>query len=135
MPLALGLPRTASSVDARRIFKLTYCGGVDERDWSEDLNRRIAAVATAVNPYEAALDVTGGTVDHLATSVLASRVYQLWAALQDKFEPEAVAEADALAEMRLAASEWLVVLDDPTARAAYLDHWQYDVLGYERPSQ
>ncbi|WP_354700805.1 hypothetical protein DSM112329_01096 [Paraconexibacter sp. AEG42_29] len=34
--------------------------------------------------------------------------------------------------MRKAADEWLMVKDDPAARAAYLDGWMYDVCGYRR---
>jgi hypothetical protein len=107
---------------------------VDERDWPEELDLRIATVATADDPYQAALKVTGCAVDYLVTSVVASRLYQVWAALQDWLELKAGEEADALAAMRRAASEWLVAKDDRAAREAYLDHWQYTVLGYERPS-
>ncbi len=39
----------------------------------------------------------------------------------------------AVAAMQRAASEWPAARDNPAAREQYLDHWQYDVLGYERP--
>ena len=103
-------------------------------DWPEELDRRIAAVATARNPYEAALEVTNCAVDQLAASETASRLYQVWSVLQDWLELKPGEETEALAAMRRAATEWLAAGDDPLAREAYLDHWQYDVLGCERPS-
>ena len=108
---------------------------VNERDWPVELDQRIAAVASAANPYEAALNVSGCAADYLVSSVTASRLYQIWAALQDWFELKPGEQADALAAMRRAASEWLPARDDPIACQAYLDHWQYDVLGYKRPSK
>jgi hypothetical protein len=103
-------------------------------DWPEELDQRIAAVATAGNPYEAAVAVTNCAGEDLVASATASRLYRVWAALQDRFELKAEDRAEALAAMRRAASEWLVARNDPIAREAYLDRWLYEVLGYERPS-
>jgi hypothetical protein len=105
---------------------------VGGRDWPEELDRRVAAVATAPDPYEAALEVTNCAVDHLVTSLVASRLYQIWAALQDRFEQREGEAPEALAAMRRAAAEWRAAKDDAAAREAYLDHWQYGVLGYDR---
>jgi hypothetical protein len=99
----------------------------------EELDRRIAAVPAARNPYQAALEVTSCAADLLVSSAVASRLYQLWSALQDWFELKPGEEAEAVAAMRRAATEWLAARDDLMAREAYLDRWQYDVLGYERP--
>jgi hypothetical protein len=62
---------------------------VDERDWPEELDRRTAAVATSDDPYAGALEVTNCVADHLVTSVIASRLYQVWTALQERLELKA----------------------------------------------
>ena len=108
---------------------------VDEREWPQGLDSCIAAVVTAGNPYDAALDVTGFAVDFLVVSVVASRLYQIWAALQDRIELNRVETAEGLSAMRRAAGEWLAAKDDQAAREAYLDRWQYDILGYRRPEK
>jgi hypothetical protein len=106
---------------------------VGQRDWPKQLDDRIAAVAAASNPYEESSFVLGCAVDYLLTSITASRLYQVWAALQDWFDLNVAERPEALAAMRRAASEWVAVKDDPLSRDTYLDHWQYDVLGYKRP--
>jgi hypothetical protein len=107
---------------------------VYERDWPEELDERVASVANARNPYEAALKVMSCAVDHVLTSVVASRLYQVWAALTDWLELTPGDHSEALAAMRHASLEWHAVRNNPAAREAYLDHWQYTVLGYERPA-
>ena len=84
-----------------------------ERDWPSQLDDLIAAVATASNPYEASSFVLGCAVDYLVTSLTASRLYQVWAALHDWFDLNAAERPDALAAMRQAAGEWVAVKDDP----------------------
>lgn len=102
------------------------------RDWPAELDRRIAAVATASDPYQAALRVTTCAVDYLVTSVVASRLYVLWAELQDRVELQDATEG--VAAMRRAATEWLAAAENRASCEDYLDRWQYDVLGFERPS-
>jgi hypothetical protein len=62
---------------------------VDDHDWPAEVDWRIAAVATSDDPYAAALEVTNCAVDHLTSSVVASRLYQVWVALQDWLELKA----------------------------------------------
>lgn len=57
---------------------------VDEQELPQDLIGLIAAVVTAEMPSMAALKVTGFAVDFLVSSVVASRLYQIWAAPQDR---------------------------------------------------
>lgn len=106
---------------------------MDERDWAAELDRLIARVATAEDPYEAALAVSNCASEFLTTSVVADDVYLVWVALQDRYElrPEQE-DAETFAAMRRAAVEWAAVKHDATARATYLDRWQYEELGYER---
>ena len=60
----------------------------------------------------------------------------IWGALTDEMDapgrgsPEQ--DAAAVRHMKLAAGEWLVVVDLPEDRAAYLDRWVHDECGYER---
>jgi len=102
------------------------------RDWPAELDDRIVAVATADEPYWVACEVQGYAVDYLTESIVASRLYQIWAALTDRYELRPAERDDACAEMRRAAHGWSAVKDEPGEREAYLDHWQYDILGYER---
>lgn len=44
------------------------------------------------------------------------------------------AASAALSAMQQASAEWLTGKNDPGARVAYLDHWEYDALGYKRPT-
>ncbi len=105
---------------------------MDVRDWPPTLDRAIGAVATAKDPYEAAVSVSGVAGEHLVTSVVASRLYQIWRELEDRWELKPDERAEALALMRRAATEWLAVKDHATPRSSYLDHWQYEVCGYKR---
>lgn len=105
------------------------------RDWPEELDNRIAAVGSADAPYEAALRVSGCAVDHIVESVVASRIYQIWAELQDRYELKPAERAEAIDAMRRAAQEWASAKDDVATREAYLDHWQYEVCGYARPDR
>jgi hypothetical protein len=73
---------------------------VDERDWPEELDERIAAVATADNSYEAGLQVMGCAVDYLTTPVIASRLYQVWGDLTDRFELKPDERTEALDAMK-----------------------------------
>ena len=97
-----------------------------------ELDGRIAAVADARNPYWAAVKVMTAAGEYLVTSVTASRLYQVWASLTDRYELHPEDRPDALREMHRAANEWLAARDSSAAREAYLDHWQYEVLGYKR---
>jgi hypothetical protein len=104
-----------------------------DEEWPQELDRRIAAVVTAKDPYQAALKVTSSATDFLVTSVVTSRLYQIWAALQDRIELKLDEEPEGVTAIRRAASEWLAAKDDSATRETYLNHWQYDVLGYRRP--
>jgi hypothetical protein len=105
---------------------------MDEQDWPDELDERVAAVASADDPYRAAMKVMGCAGKYLTTSIVASRLYQIWAALTDWFDLKPEERAQALAEMRRASGEWVSVKDDQAGRETYLDDWQYDVLGYAR---
>lgn len=41
-------------------------------------------------------------------------------------------DAEAVARMRRACTEWLAVLHSPAARAGYLDRWVHEECGYTR---
>jgi hypothetical protein len=105
---------------------------LEDLDGRAELDGRIAAVATARNPYWPALQVMGGAVDYLVSSVIASRLYQVWGALTDRYELQPEGRSETLSEMKRAANEWLAARHSRTAREAYLDHWQYEVLGCPR---
>jgi hypothetical protein len=105
---------------------------VDEKDWPSELDELIDGVERADDPYEAALSVLGCAVNYMTESVVASRLYQIWAELTDAFELQQD-RARALTEMRRASSEWPPIRDDSLSRQTYLNHWQYDVCGYQRP--
>ncbi len=117
---------------------------MDEKDWPSELDELIDEVGTADDPYEAALRVQGCAVNYLTESVVASRLYQIWASLTDAFDLQPVEHPlvhhrtggrdGALADMRRASSEWRPARDDALSRQTYLNHWQYDVCGYQRPS-
>jgi hypothetical protein len=89
-------------------------------------------VATAGEPYEVACEVMGCAVNYLTESMVACRLYQIWAALTDRFDLRPTERDDARAEMRSAAAGWSAAKDESGERDAYLDHWQYDILGYKR---
>jgi hypothetical protein len=63
-------------------------------------------------------------------------LYLIWGALTDEMDapgrgsPEQ--DAAAVRHMKQAATEWLMVVDSPEDRAAYLDRWVHDECGYER---
>ena len=98
------------------------------------LNALMAKIASAREPYWLGIEVSGCLYDAIVTSADASRVYQVWGELTDRYElrPEERAETDAL--MRRAANEWLSVESNAAARDEYLDRWQYDICGHERPA-
>ena len=99
-----------------------------------ELDAVIAKVATADDPYVVVVsELCGCALEATSTSEIAYRLYRLWAELSDwqELRPESKPEADAA--MRRAATEWVAVKDDATARDRYLDHWLDDVLGGERP--
>lgn len=66
----------------------------------------------------------GCAVDYLTTSVIVSRLYQVWGDLTDQFELKPEERAEALNAMKQAAGEWIAARDDAAARASYLDRWQ-----------
>lgn len=98
-----------------------------------DLDVLIAQVPTAENPYKVGLDIMSAAVEPMRTSDIASRQYVMWGGLTDWLELKPEEEAEALAAMRRAASEWQAVKDDFAARERYFDHWLYDLLGLDRP--
>jgi len=48
----------------------------------------------------------GRAADYLTTSVIASRLYQVWGDLTDRFELKPEERAEALDAMKQAAGEW-----------------------------
>jgi transcriptional antiterminator Rof (Rho-off) len=98
----------------------------------EAFNAHAKKVASASEPYWLAVELRACLDDAIIDSVEASRLWHIWAELEDRYElrPEARPEAQDL--MRRAASEWLAVQTNAAAREAYLDRWQYDICGYER---
>jgi hypothetical protein len=58
----------------------------------------------------------------------------VWGSLTDWIENKPQETAQAEAEMRRAAREWLAVPDDEAALRAYFDRWVYDEMGYAKPA-
>jgi hypothetical protein len=100
------------------------------------LMAQIAACTDDEQTYWLAIDVSSrdclGSSDAMENSAEATTGYLIWAELTDRWELKPDERADAAIEMREAASEWLRVKDDTEARAAYLDHWMYEICGYAR---
>jgi hypothetical protein len=98
----------------------------------ETFNALAAKVAAAREPYWPAVDLRECLDQAIVRSVEASRLWHIWAELEDRYElnPDKRSEAEDL--MRRAAKEWLAVHGDRAARESYLDRWQYDICGYER---
>jgi hypothetical protein len=101
----------------------------------ERLDELMVQVASADEPYGLGGEVCGCVLSAVASSVDASRVYQVWAELTDRYElrPDERGETEEL--MRRAAREWLAASHEEAARERYLDHWLYDVCGYQRHQQ
>ncbi|MEH3053538.1 MAG: hypothetical protein PGN13_05940 [Patulibacter minatonensis] len=102
------------------------------KDWSDALDASIAAVIDAEDPYLESLAVLGHASATIGSDV-ARRIYLIFAELQDEYELGRVDEARTAANLRRVASEWAVAKERPDTRASFLDRWQYDVCGYERP--
>jgi hypothetical protein len=98
----------------------------------ERLDALMVEIAAATKPSPIASEVGGCVLDAITESVPAEYVYLIWAGLTDHWElkPDERTEVEAL--MRRAATEWLAVAHDDAARDRYLDHWMFEVLGYER---
>jgi hypothetical protein len=99
-----------------------------------ELDALVAQVPSAENPYEVGLAIMSAAVEPMLTPDIASRQYVVWGGLTDWFELKPDERAEALRDMRRAATEWDAVRADPTARDRYFDRWRYDVLGLERPA-
>jgi hypothetical protein len=98
----------------------------------EELDATIMAVAAADEPYWAAVELHG-LASHFMTELgVAYRLYWTWSALTDWYELRPEERSEAVAAMRRAAGEWLVIAADGEARDAYLDRWMFDVLGLNR---
>ena len=98
----------------------------------ENLDALMAQIATANEPYWLGANVLECVVDAITVSATANSVYLIWSELTDRYELKVEERPEAEAEMRRAASEWLAIRHDATARERYLDHWRYDICGYER---
>jgi hypothetical protein len=98
----------------------------------ERLDSLMAQIATANEPYWLGTEVLGCVVDAITVSATANSVYLIWASLTDRYELKVAERPEAEAEMARAASEWLATTNDAAARERYLDHWRYDICGYER---
>jgi hypothetical protein len=127
-------PRAEPQVRASTTWNYAQLVG-GEREWPAELDGLIEAVVTAEDPYDATTEVTACATANgfLDMSAVESALYLIWVALEDRYEllPEAE-DARTFALMRRAAEEWGPAKDDPTSRAAYLDRWQYEELGYKR---
>ena len=90
--------------------------------------------SNADSPYETGLAIWRTAMDH--TPSLPDEMHPLWliwGALTDWVETRPQEREQAEEAMRRAAREWLSLdLNDATAKAAYLDRWVYEELGYER---
>ncbi|MDP1849814.1 MAG: hypothetical protein Q8K79_18655 [Solirubrobacteraceae bacterium] len=99
---------------------------MSDADEAETL-ARLAALAdslgTADEPYWTANDVMAAASDALITSRTACDLYHLWAGLTDWYELKPDDREAAVAAMRRAATEWIAVMDEPAARAAYFQKW------------
>jgi transcriptional antiterminator Rof (Rho-off) len=98
----------------------------------ERLDALMEQIASADEPYPIASEVGGCVLDAIIDSLPAEYVYLIWAELTDHWElkPDERAEAETL--MRRAATEWLAVRHDATARERHLDRWMFEVCGYKR---
>ena len=103
----------------------------DEGDTLRRIDELVATVSNADEPYWVAVEIMGVAGEALVTSVVACHHYRMWAALTDRYELEPDERPDAVADIRRAAMEWLVVKDDPAGRDCYFVRWLYDVLGYD----
>lgn len=90
------------------------------------LDELMVQIASAGEPYAIATEVGGCVLDAITESVAASRVYQVWAKLTDRYELRPDERGETEAVMREAAREWLAVKHDDAARDRYLDHWVDD---------
>ena len=86
----------------------------------------------ADEPYRVAVEVSNAASEALLTSLTACQHYRTWAALEDWDELTPDERPEAVAAMRRAATQWLIVKEDAAARERYFDDWLYDVLGYRR---
>jgi hypothetical protein len=59
----------------------------------------------------------------------------MWSALTEWYELKPDERPEAVATMRRAAEEWLVIAADSEARDAYLARWMFDMLGLDRRIQ
>jgi len=87
------------------------------------LDELMVQIASASEPYSIATEVGGCVLEAITESVTASRVYQVWAELTDRYELSPDERGETEAVMRRAARDWLAVKHDDAARDRYLDHW------------
>lgn len=102
-----------------------------EDEMVEQLDAAITAVASADEPYWAAVAVQGAASSFMTELGLAYRLYWMWSELTDWYELKDDERPEAVAAMRRAADEWRAVGADSKGRDAYLDRWMFDVLGLD----
>ena len=62
-------------------------------------------------------------------------LWALWGGLTDWVEVKPQETAEAENAMVEAAKQWLALSEDQAAREQYYEHWLYEVVGYERPTE
>ena len=122
--------------------RLTGNGPEGFLDASAEAARSVLAADEGWPTYHAGIAFEGVAINAMSLTAgeyldeVAVEVHRIWGALTDEVDapgrgsPEHLASA--VRRMKRAAAEWLLVLDAPDQRAAYLDRWAYDECGYER---
>jgi hypothetical protein len=100
--------------------------------WWDEFSDLMAQIESADEPYWLSVNNGGLLVEPMVDSVVATSLYLIWRSLEDMYDVRPDERSEANGVMRSGAREWLAVKDDDAARSRYLDHWRYDVCGYER---
>lgn len=87
----------------------------------------IARLQESEQPGRLASEVMGALVDSLTVSVVASRLYMIWARLSDFYDLRPDQRANAVRLILGAAGEWLQVAQEQAGCDAYLTHWDAEL--------
>lgn len=94
----------------------------DMEMWAR-LDELVAKVGWAREPYGLGLQVMSCAIDAAAESGDASRVYELWGGLTDRYELRPGDRGHTEDLMRIAASEWSAVRNGDEPVHTYLERW------------
>lgn len=105
-----------------------FFAGVDER--SQQL------LDASGNEYAVGMELMGYSMPYLESVEAAGGLYLIWGAMTDRIDGprgrEPGVEESAIADMRRAATEWLVTRRTRAAVQGYLHRWVHDECGYAR---